>query len=90
MQAEHHQETQHDQPAQWTPTLKSRIDDCLQAEDLIAQIQSGQTRLSLLLNFHATTHLLADFFELDHKAPIGDLRHTIRLCVRDRIQATLN
>ena len=84
MQAEHNQE------AHWTPTLKSRIDNCLQAEDLISQVQSGQTSLSLLLNFHATTHLLAGYFELDIKAPIADLRHTIGLCVQDKIQATMN
>ena len=93
MQAEHHQEVQYDQPpkpTQWTESLQSRLDDCLQAEKLIAQIQSGQTNLSLLLNFHVTTHLLADFFNLDHKAPLGDLRHTIRLCIADRIKASMN
>ena len=91
MQAEHSQETQHDQPLlHWTPTLRSRLDDCLEAEKLIAQIQNGQTNLSLLLNFNATTHLLAEYFELDHRAPLGDLRHTIKLCVKNRIQATLN
>ena len=91
MQAEHAQETQHNQPvAHWTPTLKSHIDDCLEAEKLISQIQSGQTNLSLLLKFNSTTHLLAEYFELDHKAPIADLRYTIKLCVQNRIQATLN
>ena len=85
MQAEHNQPEAH-----WTPTLKSRIDDCLEAEKLISQVQSGQTKLSLLLNFNATMHLLAEYFELDHKAPIADLRYTIGLCVQNRIQATLN
>ena len=85
MQAEHNQPAAH-----WTPTLKSRINDCHEAEKLISQVQSGQTNLSLLLNFNATTHLLAEYFELDHKAPIGDLRHTISLCVQERIKATLN
>ena len=85
MQAEHNQPVAH-----WTPPLKSRINDCLEAEKLISQIQSGQTNLSLLLKFNSTTHLLAEYFELDHKAPIADLRYTIGLCVKEKIKASLN
>ena len=85
MQAEHNQPAAH-----WTPTLKSHLDDCWEAEKLISQIQSGQTNLSFLLKFNSTTHLLAEYFELDHKAPIADLRHTIGLCVKEKIKATLN